>query len=101
MTPGPYRISYSDVQRSRIRELEKRAESLGRRAKFVRAIEHIVRQLTTDPIAFGDPTHSLKAMKLQMFTRVYSMVHVAYGVDSTRLIVYLRSIDLFPSDLGL
>ena len=101
MTPsGPFRISYSGFQRQRIRELGKRAASAGRREDFLAALTHVTTQLTSNPIAFGDQTHTLQGMGLPIYTRIYSIIIVRYGVDVSKRTVYLQSIDLFPTDLG-
>jgi len=96
-----YRVTFSDLQLQRLREFANRAETAGRRTEFAKAVADIYKALQDDPIAFGDPNFKLKQMRLVICQRIYSMLRVGYGVDKKRRIVYIRTIDLYPPDLGV
>lgn len=99
--PARFRISYSQFQAQQIRILRNRAASAGRLEEFVDALETIRRHLETDPIAFGDRTHTLTGLDVPIYHRIHSILLVRYGVDVSRRLVYLQDIDLFPTNLGL
>src|SRR5947208_3670823 len=49
-------------------------------------------------IRSGDPFANLHTMGLRMMHRIVPPLHVVYGVDLARKIVYLQSVAAFPPD---
>ncbi len=97
----PYQVSFSDLQLQQLRDFANCADAAGRRIEFASAISHIYKALQDDPIGFGDPNFNLKQMGLAICQRIYSMLRVGYGVDEKLRIVYIRTVDLYPPDLGI
>jgi hypothetical protein len=97
--PPSYRIVWSGRDRETVEALSKKAEARGLMPEFIKNVEYMTTQLATSP-TWGDPYVHLKHMDLVMYHGLSGLVHVHYGVDEERCLVYIKDILPLPG-LGL
>lgn len=83
-----YQFVLSEAQRRQLRIWAERADTAGKTAEYLAALQTIHRQLTTEPLTWGDPWFRASQLGLQVYQRACTPLHVSYAVDVERRIVY-------------
>src|SRR5438128_1951557 len=96
MSPPKYRIDFAQVVGRDLRLLALRAIRNGLLGPFTAALREIRIQLESDPITWGDPLYLLPVFGWLLYQRAINPLHVSFGVDDDRKIVYVRWISPFP-----
>lgn len=91
-----YKYVLSTEQKRQLRTWWKRATALGIIADYLKALETIHHQLSTDPQGWGDPWFQLHQLGLQVYQRTCPPLHVSYAVDQERRIVYVKTLTPLP-----
>src|SRR5258708_2430925 len=84
-----YRVIYTEVVRTALKQLGNRARELGITSKFVAALKGLEQRLQTDPLELGEPLRDFVDAGLEERLGGYSFLFVRYGVDRARLLVYV------------
>jgi hypothetical protein len=93
----PFQVSSSQQTLAEIRELSRRAVTLGLGPVLAAALRHIWEQLQNDPINWGDPQRLYQKANLIQCHRAYAQLSVTYAVDEEHRVVYVRRIIPLPS----
>jgi hypothetical protein len=97
MSSSPsYKVDFAQVVRNQIRLLAFRATRKGLLDRLTAALREMQRHLEVDPIVWGDPMYLYPVFGWLLYQRAVSPVHVAFGVDDVRKIVYVKSVLPFP-----
>jgi hypothetical protein len=89
-----YRFVLTAKQREQLKAWAERAAAVGKTAEYLAALKTIHHQLTTEPLAWGDPWYRLSHVGLQVYQRTCAPLHISYAVDTTRRIVYAKRFTL-------
>jgi hypothetical protein len=82
--PGPVKESLHDLMQKALQR--------GMYDAVVAAAKTIAQRLQADPLAFGDPTFRMSALKLLMHTVIVPPLVVTYGVHEEQPHVFIREI---------
>jgi hypothetical protein len=93
---GSYRLIYSQRQRAQLRAWIAEAVRLGILREYLDALKTIDHSLKSDPLAWGDPNHQLRQLRLVLCHRVCPPLHVFYGVEEALRIVFVKDILFLP-----
>jgi hypothetical protein len=96
MSPPAYHIDFGQRVRNELRVLAFRATRKGLLAPLIASLREMEKRLEVDPIGWGDPLYQYSVLGWLLYQRAVNPVHVSYGVDETRKIVYVKSIRPFP-----
>jgi hypothetical protein len=89
--PGhPYHVDYLHPAKTRILRCVKAAVRLGVASECAATIRRIVENLSSAPVAWGDPVHYFKAAKLLQCERLYERIMTVYAVHEEERIVYVK-----------
>jgi hypothetical protein len=88
---SPYRLTFNDWLRGRLRHLLERSVLLGTRDRFAGALTNIEMALRTIPTAWGDPIRHRDGMRMTEYRRVYERILVFYAVHDVHPIVWLTA----------
>ena len=96
MSSGParYRLVVSGAVRGDLLRLADLAAAMGV-TTFRNDLLEIAARLTADPNGWGDPLYTLHQLGVVVCHRLLRDLHVNYGIDETRRLVYLRWIRLW------
>ena len=89
-----WRIIQSGKVKNDINELCLRAGAEGRFKSVSQALRQILQNLTTNPLAVGEPHNRLKHLELLLCVVLEGPLVVRFAVDEKRHWVYLRSVEL-------
>ena len=90
-----YKLVLTGDQRQQLKTWAERASALARGEEYLALLRTINRQLTTEPLVWGDPWYSLSQLALKVYHRACTPLHVSYAVDEARRVVYVRQLTLF------
>ena len=76
--------------------LADRAMALGLGPLFARTLAEVRRQLETQPHEWGDPSYRYHGLGAVSYLRVEGWFRVAYAVDDSRPVVFLREVEPLP-----
>jgi hypothetical protein len=96
---GLFKVCWSENNRATVLQIGKNAIRLGLKADFIRALKKIVDKLTREPLSWGDPYYPLPSAGLLVFHGISPPLHVYYGVDPVRRLVYIKEIEALPGIL--
>lgn len=91
---APYRLVFSQAVRRRMQELYLSAKRQGRATESAAAVRICLAHLRGTPLEFGEPTHHLRALELEMRNGVVSPLAVRYGVHRQRRLVFIQEFTL-------
>jgi hypothetical protein len=84
-----YDVVYFPSALDEFRDLFHRAKTIGHGQKVLQAGGLIDGELRSDPITFGDPTHTLPSLGLRVFSRTVSPLHINYAVHENEGVVFV------------
>ena len=90
---SPYRLTFNDWLRDRLKYLIELSVMLGSRERFSRVMVEIETALQTMPTTSGDPIRHLDGMRMTQFRRVYEGVLVLYAVHDIEPVVWLTAVE--------
>jgi len=93
----PFRLSYPGPVHQQLRRWAERAASLGLGEEFLETLRVHVRNLQSDPEAWGDPISHLPFRGSPVFHRGHAMLFVTYAVDLENRVVFIRGFRLMPN----
>jgi hypothetical protein len=96
---GGFRLVLSHVLLEQIKEHARQAVARGQGPAFAAAIRFIEERLTNDPLGWGDPNYRLRQLDLLVCRAAHPLLHVYYGVDESRRIVYIKEFRV-PSEMA-
>jgi hypothetical protein len=99
MTPPAdpeFAIHYAPRLAERLRELTDRAVAAGLRDEIIADLRLIDRRLRSDPLSWGDLWYRYSYLNLLMCHATAGLLHVYYGVDEERRVVYLKDVTPLP-----
>jgi hypothetical protein len=99
-SPPKFKLIWSEKNRDAVRALGKKAIHRGLKKEFLDSIEFIIEKLSEEPLGWGDPLYSYKAMDLSLCHGIYFLLHIYYAVDENKQIVYVQELLPIPG-LGL
>jgi hypothetical protein len=91
-----FEIHYSQAIFKAIEDLSDVARRHGVVAGFAESLEHITRQLGSNPLAWGDPLFHYAHLNLRLYRAICGMVIVHYALNEERRVVYIRDIRPMP-----
>ena len=65
--------------------------------EYLAVLRNVWQRLADDPLGWGEPEYRLRVLGLLMRHGAHSFLHVYYGVDRQRRIVYAMDFRLGPS----
>ena len=92
----PYHVIMSQMVREEVKELQRDALRDDCAVEFLDAIKDIIVRLRNDPLAFGEPSFRLPALRMKVRYGMIRPVYISYGVSEDRPIVYIRYMKLLP-----
>lgn len=95
-----YTLVFTAEQREQLKTWAERAATQGTVAEYLAVLKTIHRQLTTEPLVWGDPWYRLSQLGLQVYQRACTPLHITYAVDTVRQIVYVTKL-IALSESGL
>jgi hypothetical protein len=97
MSSSPkYRIDFGQVVLNQIRVLAFRATRKRLLDPFTAALREMQNRLEVDPTVWGDPLYLYPVFGWLLYQRAVSPLHVSFGVDEARTVVYVKSVVPFP-----
>lgn len=94
--PNEFSVSVTDPVRLQFSLLQRRAMLFGVRDRVLLALDEIDRQLRTNPREWGEPSSTLRAMRMVLHTGFCDRIRVDYGVHETQPVVVVRNIEPEP-----
>lgn len=92
----PYRLAMAQAVLDQVRVLTFRATRKGSLDSLLAALRDMNQRLGVDPTVWGDPLFLYPGFGWPLYQRAVGPLYVAFGVDETRKIVYVKSIHPFP-----
>jgi hypothetical protein len=86
----PYRLSYSQAIREKLKQLAVEAKELGLANAFQSAAKTILARLQSDPLEFGEPQYSHAEAKLLVRVAIVQPLVVYFGVHVPEEIVFIK-----------
>jgi hypothetical protein len=90
-----YKLVLSAEQHQQLKTWAERAAVVGKTVEYLAALKTILHQLAMEPLVWGDPWYRLSQLGLQIYHRACAPLHVSYGVDPARRIVYIKRFTSF------
>ena len=90
---SPYRLTFNQWLRDRLRYLIELTIMFGSRDQFVRALAEIETALGAAPAEWGDPIRHLSGMRMTQYRRVYQHILVYYTVHDIEPVVWLTAVN--------
>jgi hypothetical protein len=90
---GPYRLTFNDWLRDRLRYLIELSVILGTRDRFARTLAEVDTALRTGPTTWGDPIRPLDGTRMTQYRRVYARILVFYAVHDVDPVVWLTAVE--------
>jgi hypothetical protein len=95
---GPhYDIVISQFVAGKFRTLYQQAVQAGIVGQVLQAVRVILKQLRTEPLRFGEPTHHLEQLGLEIRLGVVSPLAVRYAVHQTLRVVFITEFKTLSS----
>jgi hypothetical protein len=91
-----FKVTWSEKNREAVKQLAKKAVRLGLTASFREALEIIVERLASEPLTWGDPAYRLRKADWKICHGISAPLHVFFGVDEDRRIVFIKEIAALP-----
>jgi hypothetical protein len=92
----PYRVCYAERVKSQLRELWQTSSAAGIGDEVAKAIQTIESRLVMDPLTFGEASHHLGVLDLEVRRGAVAPLLVYYAVDEDQHIVYALRFMLLP-----
>lgn len=92
----PFRVIWSQTLREMVRALGKKSIEKGLQKQFFSSLRFILKKLTEEPLAWGDPVYHLKSARLLVCHGIHRPFHLYYGVNEERRLVFVKDFAAFP-----
>lgn len=97
-SPTPtYRLICPERCQEQLKQWARKANRLKMGEAFAEVTEYIYGKLTTEPVSWGDPQYYLREMGVLVCHGTHPMLHVYFGVDEIRKLVYVKDFCLMPN----
>jgi hypothetical protein len=93
----PFRLEIASAVLDDIRVLALRAARKGLLDPLTASLRKMTAGLATDPVAWGDPLFDYPSVHWRLYQRGIGPLYIAYAVDETHKIVYVKLVRPFPS----
>jgi hypothetical protein len=94
--PDRFKVCWSGTNREAVKQIGKKAKTLGLAAEAASALKTIVEKLANEPLTWGDPNYQLHSAGLVVHHAICLPFHVYYGVDEAKQLVYIKKIEALP-----
>lgn len=91
--PARYRLSLTHPVQLELALLNRRATLFGLAARLARALRHIQEQLIATPTEWGEPSHTLRGMRITLYSGFHDRLLVSCGVHEFQPLVVIRRIE--------